>query len=389
MKICRSRRLTHAAVCAVLASLGGTAVRAQTQTQTQTIPATAPAAIARLGDFDQPRRTAAARALRRMPADEAAGALVDAVAHAKDEYIRFRAFVLLTGFNHPRMADIVRTAMRDRNDRLREGAYTWLQRNPDPALTDTLLRAIETEQGEFVRPALVRAVAALDATEPVRTTLAREVERGLDIFRSAVISALGNRRAAYAVDAIAATAALDGPLQDDAVAALGKIGGDKALRALGSIVTRSAGLKLRIATATCLAKGDCASQREQLLRELASPLASAAVSSLALLVSGGDRAALAALTTAARTSTEVREEAAMALASVALEDPRRTLDWLVSLPASDRDTVVLVLHDAFEALEADLDEEAFYAVIRSTYWQASEGSDVRTIAAALIDRLEF
>ena len=48
--------------------------------------------------------------------------------------------------------------------------------------------------------------------------------RGEDDFRGAVIEALGDYKAAYAVAAIIEVAKLDGPLQDDAITALGKIG---------------------------------------------------------------------------------------------------------------------------------------------------------------------
>ena len=69
-----------------------------------------------------------------------------------------------------------------------------------------------------------RALAALGSDPQVQRALIAEAGRGLDFFRSAVIEALGEHRAAYAVDAIAAVAKLDGPLQDDAVLALGRIG---------------------------------------------------------------------------------------------------------------------------------------------------------------------
>lgn len=343
-----------------------------------------------LGDFDDARRIGAARALRRLPPDEAGQALIDTIAKSRDEYARFRAFVLLTAFNDPRTPDVVRTALRDRNDRLREGAYAWLERHPDRALTDTLLAAIETEQGEFVRPSLIRAVVVLDASDRVRTTLVREIARGLDIYRSAVIAALGERRAAYAVEGIAAAAAQDGPLQDDAVMALGKIGGAKALQVLSSLSTKSPALTLKIATAICMAKDDCASHRDRLIRDAATArVADAAVSGLALLAARGDATALSALATAATTSKDVAAEAGIGMASVALKQPLHLLEWLVAQPAGARDAVIARLHEAFDLLEADLDEERFFASMRAAYWQAADASDARTVAAALIDKLEF
>ena len=87
-----------------------------------------------------------------------------------------------------------------------------------------LLAALQTEKAEFVRPAMVSALAALGDDMRVQRALLGEVGRGLDFFRGAVIDALGDRRAAYALDGIAAVAKLQGPLQDDAVLALGRIG---------------------------------------------------------------------------------------------------------------------------------------------------------------------
>ena len=69
----------------------------------------------------------------------------------------------------------------------------------------------------------------------MRRALVREVGRGEDFFRSAVIEALGDYKAGYAFDALTAVAKLDGPLQDDAALALGKIGDKRALETLAAI----------------------------------------------------------------------------------------------------------------------------------------------------------
>ena len=57
--------------------------------------------------------------------------------------------------------------------------------------------------------------------------------RGQDFFRSAVIEALGDRKAAYAEDALITIAQLEGPLQDDVALALGKW--EKALPVLAGL----------------------------------------------------------------------------------------------------------------------------------------------------------
>src|SRR5688500_12687358 len=169
-------------------------------------------------------RTAAARAIRRVPAAEAVPALSQAVRSHADQYVRYRALILLSGFNDPSTAALMRGLVGDRNDRVREVVYRWFERNPDPGLKAALLQAVITEQAEFVRPALIRAVAALPEDEDVRRTMIAEAGRGLDFFRSSVIEALGEHKAAYALDAVAGVAVIEGPLQDDAVMALGRMG---------------------------------------------------------------------------------------------------------------------------------------------------------------------
>ena len=344
-------------------------------------------AIRQLGSLDYPPRMAAARTIRRVPAKEASTALIAAVTSHPDEYVRFRAFVLLSGFNDSRTAELVRLIVSDKNDRLREAAYGWLEDHPDPAMSAFLLGALETEQAEFVRPALIRALAAHDADERVRTALVREVSRGLDIFRGTVIEALGYRRATYAVAAIAAVAANDGPLQDDAALALGRIGGAQATQVLSGLMVKDADAKVTVAVGLCLARGQCDGERAQLVRNLSGGLARVAAPGLGALAERGDRAALGALIAAGKTP-DVRDYAAVARASVAVRRPPDILAWFGANPA-ERDTAIDLLHEGFEMLEEDLAEENFFATMRASYWQAPDGSDQRTAAASLIDKLEF
>ena len=70
-------------------------------------------------------------------------------------------------------------------------------------MAPTLLSSLQTEQAEFVRPAVVSALAALGDDTRVQRALLGEIGRGLDFFRGAVIDALGRRRAAYALDGVA------------------------------------------------------------------------------------------------------------------------------------------------------------------------------------------
>ena len=99
--------------------------------------------------------------IRRAPAAQAVPALAEAVAKHADEFVRYRALIVLSSFNDRGTADLVRGVLKDRNDRLREVAYKWLEEHPEPGLTATLLATLQTEQAEFVRPALVGALGDL------------------------------------------------------------------------------------------------------------------------------------------------------------------------------------------------------------------------------------
>ena len=87
--------------------------------------------------------------------------------------------------------------------------------------------------------------------------------RGQDFFRSAVIEALGDYHATYAVAPIIDVAKLDGPLQEDAVLALGKIGDKRALEMLEAL-QRSAPREPQpaIAAAICLLGINCESHQK-------------------------------------------------------------------------------------------------------------------------------
>src|SRR5688572_27022816 len=114
------------------------------------------AAIDKLSDLDFPTRMSAGRTVRRAPAKIAMPALLEAVASHKDGYVRFRALVLLAGFNDPRTRDVMLSSLAEPNDRLRTVAYAYFEHNPDVSVLPRLLAASEKEDSEFVRPALMR-----------------------------------------------------------------------------------------------------------------------------------------------------------------------------------------------------------------------------------------
>jgi hypothetical protein len=346
-----------------------------------------------LSAFDYDTRTRAARLLRRASPAEVVPALADAARSHADQFVRYRALVLLTSFNARQTADLMRGLLADRNDRVREVVYRWYEHHPDPTLRATLLAALDTEEAEFVRPALVRALAALPPDDLVRRTLVGEVGRGFDFFRSAVIEALGHRRAGYAVDAIAAVAALDGPLQDDAVLALGRIGGERGSNALAAIEKPAPAAEAAMRAAQCLMGSECGSHIVWLADAARGATRTDVVraASAALAAVGLERpAARTALLGLGSTAPgRVREEAALALSSVALRQPDELVAWLSGIPEAERTVAIELLREGFERLEEDFAEEQFFAAARAAYWKADEGSAARALAESLIDTLEF
>jgi hypothetical protein len=350
--------------------------------------------IANLSSLDFPVRMHAARLIRRTPEAQAVPALVEAARRDANEFVRYRALVLLTAFNDRGTPDLMRELIRDRNDRVREVAYKWLERNPDPQLAATLLASLQTEESEFVRPALVSALAALGSDASVQRALIGEVPRGLDFFRSAVIDALGRHRAVYAVDGIAATSRLEGPLQDDALLALGRIGGARATTAIGEFTSGTPEAAQMIRGAQCLLGNFCSEQITALVAAASSDegrpsTIRGAIDALEAVAQNRNEAALAALVGLAARQSALRERIAVAVASVALRQP----DWVVErIGAADeptRDSIITMLKDGFDSLDEDFNEEQFFAAVRAGYWRAGDGSSPRTLAATLIQRLEF
>lgn len=355
------------------------------------------AAIDRLGTLEFPVRMEAARTVRRAPAASAVPALIEAATKHADGYVRFRALVLLSGFNDPRTRDVMTRMLDDRNDRLRAVAYTHFEYHPDPAALPRLLDALTREESEFVRPALTRAIAA-HASEPrARETTIALVSRGQDFFRSGVIESIGDYKGAYAFDALTAVAKLDGPLQDDAVVALGKIGDKRALPTFAALQrTAPRHVQPSIAAAICLIGVNCASHLGYLTESLKFAIATAgfqellrsAASGLAAVAATGNEDALRTLIDlGAPTRDPARAAIALAIGAVALRNTPLTLKVLESAP--NQEAAIALLHEAFDMLEEDYIEERFFVTVRRSYWQAPAGSPGRRAAEALIRKLEF
>jgi hypothetical protein len=377
---------------------GGEHLAAQEPAAPQAVsPAQLQAAIDKLGALDYAIRTTASRTVRRTPAAQAVPALMQAVSDHGDGYVRYRALVLLTGFNDPRAKDSMRAAISSPNDRLRSVAYSFFEHNPDPAMLPQLLAALDTEQGEFVRPSLVRALAAQGDDPKARQALVREVGRGQDYFRSAVIEALGDYKATYAFDAITAIAKLEGPLQDDAALTLGKLGDKRALETLAGL-QRSAPRQTQpsIAAAICLLDVNCSTHENYLAETLKFAdknqgfqdlLRHAAAALAALAVAGHAEAADALVDIGVPSKDPTRAPVALALATVALRKTPLMLTLLEK--AADRGPVLDLVGEGFDMLEEDLDKERFFALVRRTYWDSPESSPRRALMQTLIGKLDF
>jgi HEAT repeat protein len=355
------------------------------------------AAIDTLGSIDYPVRSAAARTVRRADPTIAVTALLQAVKQHKDEFVRFRALVVLSGFNDPRTRDVMAAAISDKNDRLRTVAYGYFERNPDKSIAPRLLEALKVEESEFVRPALTRALAAHADDPNVRQTVEGLVMKGQAFFRSVVIEALGDHRGAFALKPIIEVAKIEGPLQDDSALALGKIGDKSALPVLAGLQrTAPRESQPSVAAAICLLGVNCASHHRFIVESLRFSIANLGFQSLVrssasglatLAVAGHQDAAVELITQGAPTQDPVRAPIALAVGTIALRNTPLLLKVLEQ--ASLREMGVELLREAFDMLEEDFEEERFFATVRRTYWQAPAGSPARAVSDMLVRQLDF
>jgi len=291
----------------------------------------------------------------------------------------------------------VRNVLVDPNNRLREIAYIWHEHHPDPNMIPQLLQLLEREQDEFLRPALIRALAAHGTDPRVRDTLLVDVKRGQDFFRGEVIEALGDYRGGYAVQSIIDVALLEGPLQDDAVLALGRIGDQRALETLAGL-QRAARRENQpvIAAAICLLGINCASHEKYLADTLRfavqnpgfQELLRGTATAIVALASHGNQNALQLLLDAGiRSENPARAPLALALATTAIRNPPLLLTTLEKY--TDRNGAIALLAEGFDMLEEDFNEELFFVTVRHAYWAALDGSPARSVAEALVQKLEF
>jgi HEAT repeat protein len=399
----RPSRWPSAALVAALAELLSPASTSLSGRAQERGPTPVPAqdlqsAVGRLGDLDYAVRTKAGRVIRRAPGAAAVPVLLQAAREHADGYIRFKALVLLVGFADPRTLDAMEEALDSPNDRLREVAYGYFEHAPAPRLAPRLLAALDKETGEFARPSLVRALAAVaPTTVQVRDVLIRDAMRGQDYFRSSVIEALGDYRIGAALPRFLEIAKTEGPLQDDAVLALGKLGDKAAVSTLADLQrTGSRVLQPSVAAAICLLGQNCSSHLGFIQKTLGfaedfpgyQDLIRSSAAGLGALGAGGNAEAVTMLLDVGVPSEDpLRAPVALALGQVALRNTPLLLKILEARP--DRDKAVSLLAEGFDMLEEDLEEERFFATVRRTYWAAADGSPTRALCEYLITKLDF
>lgn len=392
-----SARSRIAAAWLIAACLSGSAAGQEPPAPQAIAPAQLQSAIDTLGNLDYTLRSNASRTVRRTPGAQAVPALLRAVQEHADGYVRYRALVLLTGFNDPRTRDAMIESLASPNDRLRTVAYQFFERNPDRQLAPRLLDALDAEGAEFVRPALIRALAAVSDVPAIRPVLVRETARGEDFFRSVVIEALGDYKASYAVDALIEIAGQDGPLVDDAALALGKIGDRRGLAVLAEL-QRSGPKSAQpfVSAGLCLLGVNC-EQREAFLMETLKfadrntgfqDSLRAAAGGLGALGVAGRRTAVDTLFDVGIDSRDpTRAPISLAVATIALRNTPLMLEWLA--PSSRRAQAITLIAEGFDMLEEDLEKERFFATVRRAYWAAAEGSPERDLMRSLITQLDF
>jgi hypothetical protein len=249
-----------------------------------------------------------------------------------------------------------------------------------------------------VRPALTRALAAQLNDPRARAVLAPLVLKGADYFRGGVIEALGEYGGRFAIADIASVAELEGPLQDDAITALGRLG-DAGQIGLLAKLQRTAPQRVQptLSAALCLLGQACAESAKYLKETLAfasstagyQPLLRGAVHAQGTLALKGIKGALEVLLDAglAAKTDAVRDTIVLGLGVVALKQPELVLTVLEG--RRDLAETVALFAEAFDTLAEDYEEERFYVVVRRAYWDAPADSTRRRVAEALISKLEF
>ena len=345
-------------------------------------PAQLKAAIDNLGKFDAPVRTAAARAVRRAPAAQAVPALIEAAGGHADGYVRFRALVLLSGFNDPRAREVMSSALDDPNDRLRTVAYAYFEHNP--RARDVGAPADEAGQGRRrVRPSgadagagRLRRRAAGAGRAARRSSCAGRISTAAPSSRrSATIKAAYALRADHRGRQAATARSRRTP-----ILALGKLGDKRALETLQGLQQTAparapagdrrrdlpARDQLRVAPEVRRRHDDASASPTWASRISCAPPRGRSARWRRRRPAG--RRGRAARRRHPGARSRPRRRSRSRSARVALRNTPLTLS--VSRPQPTSSEAALLLRDAFDMLEEDFEEERFFATVRRTYWQA-------------------
>ena len=187
-----------------------------------------------------------------------------------------------------------------------------------------------------------------------------------------------------------------GPLQDDAILALARIGDTRALRTVASLQGRDPVLEPMVSAAAASLGVD----REMHVRFIADSLRfsvaavdqqdllRSAAAGLGALASTGDANALQMLFDVGVGAPDTAlEPIALVLGTLAMRQPAAMLAHLQT--RTDLGAAALVLRDAFDMLDEDFEEERFFMTARTAFWAAPEQSAARAVTAELMRVLEF
>jgi len=241
------------------------------------------------------------------------------------------------------------------------------------------------------------AAAVVEAPPALQQELQTLVSRGEDLFRGATIEALGDYGVKFAVNAIAQVAELDGPLQDDAITAIGRLG-DASTRPLLAKLQGSVPRELQptVSAALCLQGVDCDARLAYLVETLAfatvnagyQPLLRGAVHGLSVLAIAGREPALVALFDAgARAPESARAPIALGVGTVALRKPQVVMHVLQQ--RADVAPALTLLRDAFDMLSEDFEKENFALEIRKIGADPSTDAGVRRLTERILTELEY
>ena len=265
-------------------------------------------------------------------------------------------------------------------------------------MLSSLIEGLEKESSEFVRPALTRSIAAQGSEARARAALVPLVARGDNYFRGAVIEALGDYSGTYALAEIWEVAKLDGPLQDDAVLALGKIGDSSTVALLVNLQkTASRELQPAIVAALCMLKQGCEAADEYFRKTLT--YASDHRWIRGALARGRPCTRRSGCTWTGRvTDRALRCGDQGAGGSARHRSLSASGSWRCAIrrwcsqpskrsripprPSSSSVTPSTCSNEDFE-------EERFFVEMRRAYWAAAAGSSRRRITETLIQKLEF